>query len=88
MSSQSWSDAVGLALALIDERLDDHALISFNYAVEDRNFGLLYKAEIVKALETILADLLRYVAEDFGWDPEELASYILIEKFKRDLFDG
>lgn len=87
MSSQSWSDAVGLALALIDERLDDHALISFNYAVEDRNFGLLYKAEIVKALETILADLLRYVAEDFGWDPEELASYILIEKFKRDLFD-
>lgn len=90
--SQIWSDVIAMALSLrSDEGLEEYESILKDYCWEDHKgepIDFSVDVRLVTAMITILASLIDATAEYLEMTPEELGQFLLMEKFKRDLFDG
>ena len=87
--SQVWSDVVAMALALrSDEDANNiYGKILQKYAWMDVDGRLVVDIGLVTVMMTLLSALVDSAAEHLGMEPDDLGNFLLMEKFKRDLFD-
>lgn len=80
--SQRWADV--FAMAKSDDN-DEFNRVMHKYA-ESHNGVLLVSFEVFGTALGIIDVLLTAVAEHLGMEEDELESFILLEKFKYELF--
>lgn len=88
-SSQEWADVLAMAMSLKDDPHSGRYIEIMRDYMDSNSMGEpVIPLRLVSVMMTLLAQLLDATADYLEMDVDELGNFLLMEKFKRDLFDG
>lgn len=86
-ASQIWADVVAMAMSLRENETELLPALN-NYSEFNAEGKMVVDIDLVIAMLTILSALMDATAEHLEMTSEDLGTFLLMEKFKRDLLDG
>jgi hypothetical protein len=86
--SQEYADVIAMAISLNeDEEAKRYIEILRDYTTTDSMNNPVVMLHLVTVMMTLLSSLLVAASEYMDMDVEDLGNFLLMEKFKRDLWE-